>query len=82
MSSKAQPFNVLLEPDQRAALQALARARRTSQGQVIRALIGVAHSMTFLATPLCASGDRCFVPHLHQAAPSSPAPNPKEAPTP
>ena len=70
MSKKGHPFNVILSKTQVEQLSALASKSNCSQAQVIRWTIAAAYHMAFRATPSCADGSRCFVPHLHASAPS------------
>lgn len=65
MSKKGHSFNALLDPDHFARLQALAKTLDISMGAVLRNLINSAHAMQVLNIPTCASGQNCFMPHLH-----------------
>lgn len=59
------PFNVLLSQLDKEMLGALAAHLRVSQGQVIRQLVAYGYLMVCEAQPTCASGQACFMAHLH-----------------
>lgn len=61
------PFNVMLTQVDRAHLDDLALLDSVSAGHVIRKLINAAHSMAIDQVPRCATGNPCFVPHMHSA---------------
>lgn len=61
------PFNVMLTQVDRAHLDALSVLDSVSAGHVIRKLISAAHDMAIDNIPKCASGNPCFVPHMHAA---------------
>ena len=59
------PFNVLLSELDKEMLGALAAKLRVSQGQVIRQALSYAYLMGCEGQPTCASGQACFMAHLH-----------------
>jgi len=58
-------FNVLLSELDKDMLGALAARLRVSQGQVIRQLLAFGYLMVCEGQPTCASGQACFMAHLH-----------------
>jgi len=78
MPSQHHSFNILLTPEGRNQLSALATNWDLSRGAVVRRLIKAAYAMTAQDTPTCASCAPCFVPHLHR--PNAPAPSTSPAP--
>jgi len=59
------PFNVLLSELDKEMLGALAANLRVSQGQAIRQLVSYGYLMVCEGQPTCASGQACFMAHLH-----------------
>lgn len=61
-------FNVLLTAEEAKALDECAERVGTSRGTVLRWALARAHRMTVQGIPCCASGQTCYVPHMHPAA--------------
>lgn len=77
MPSNKYTFNVILSPDQKQRLHALAKQLNSSRGAVVRRLIDAAYSHAVLEVPTCADGGRCFTPQMHARPPAPPsAPRP------
>ena len=74
------PFNVLLDNETRERLDEIASAEKLTRGQAIRAAITLRYMMNHMGIPMCASGQRCLVPHLHPA-PAVKAPSVLQTPT-
>lgn len=64
-------FNVLLSTEEKAMLKALSTANGTSEGAEMRAALRARHAHLVLGAPTCASGQVCFMPHMH-ARPAAP----------
>jgi hypothetical protein len=60
-------FTVLLSQDDDNKLNAVCDQTQESKGAAIRRFIRAAYAMQCAGQPVCASGMRCFVPHMHQA---------------
>lgn len=58
-------LNILIDRNDDSHLSQLIAATGWSKAQVLRTALGHLHTMLILKVPTCASGDRCFVPHLH-----------------
>lgn len=58
-------FNVLLTDESLLALDALARQRGVSKGNIIRRAVDTLLRMEQSQEPCCATGEHCFVRHLH-----------------
>lgn len=69
MALKNQPFNVALEPSELTDLTTLAKRLKCSKGAVIRLAVSNLYKMVVLNSPICASGQRCYVPHMHPPVP-------------
>ena len=61
-------FNVLLNPDEVTALTECSQRLGTSRGTIIRWAIIRTHRMICTGIPTCASGQACYVPHMHPAS--------------
>ncbi len=75
MPSTKYTFNVILDPEEKAHLQELAKFLKSSRGAVLRRLIDAAFAHAVLEIPTCAIGGRCYVPQMH-ARPQAPTPTP------
>jgi len=74
LAKKTHPFNVLLSPKEHNQLLELAQLKDVSAGSIIRQNIRWRHMMVTQNEPVCANGQRCFVPQMHtQPAPVAPA---------
>lgn len=58
-------FNVLLSTEEKSMLKALSTANGTSEGAELRAALRARHAHLVLGAPTCASGQVCFMPHMH-----------------
>lgn len=67
------PFNFELDKTRREQLEQVAMARGISQAATLRQLITAAFAMDVKNDPMCASGRKCFMPHVH--------PQPQKAPS-
>ncbi len=75
MSNRTKSFNVVLSPTEYHMLQSLADQKHFSKGLLVRELIRARYQMVFNASPQCANGMPCYVPHMHTAtAPVAAAP--------
>lgn len=70
-------FNCLLSTEEHAMLVALSRANGTSAGAELRAALRARHAHLILGAPSCASGQTCFMPHMHQRPTYPPNTNPQ-----
>jgi hypothetical protein len=61
------PFHSQLNEDEEAMLIAISNLHGISKGQVVRTAIRTLYQMSIKHTPLCATGQPCFVPHMHTA---------------
>jgi hypothetical protein len=61
-------FNVLLTLEESQALDQCADRLGTSRGTSLRWALARMHRMIVLGIPTCASGQTCYVPHMHPAA--------------
>lgn len=66
MAKKKHSFNVLLSDHEVTALDKLAHDHHCPRSFIIRQCLRWRAEMSSNGTPLCASGQRCFAPHLHQ----------------
>jgi hypothetical protein len=66
-------FNVTLDSEDRERMDAMAKAEQISRAQVVRAALTLRWIMTISGVPMCASGQRCFVPHMHPPLPAASA---------
>jgi len=66
-------FNILMNDDERRALDALAQQSGFSRGLIIRRLILAAAKHSIQGHPTCASGSPCFVPQMHARPVTPPA---------
>ena len=62
---KKHNLNVTLSSETHEQLSRLARSQHISMAIVIRQLIDWRYTMDVQNIPVCASGQRCFVPHMH-----------------
>ena len=69
---KPHNLNVTLSSDSHEKLSRLARASQLSKSVVIRQMIEYRYQMDVQQFPLCASGGRCFAPHLHPPPQTAP----------
>lgn len=67
------PFNILMNDDERNALDALAHQTGFSRGLIIRRLILSAAKHSIQGHPTCANGSPCFVPQMHAHPQAQPA---------
>lgn len=58
-------FNVTLDAETRRWLDELAERERCSRAQVVRAALAVRWIHRCAGAPMCGSGQRCLVPHMH-----------------
>lgn len=79
MSAKRHSFNVLLTRQEYEQLDKLANKTRCAKSFIIRQALHWRFDMVVNGTPLCASGQRCFAPHLHQPPQPPQAPDPESA---
>jgi len=68
MSKKKHSFNVLLSEQEYVALDKLAHDTHCARSFIIRQCLQWRFEMHTAGTPLCASGQRCFAPHLHMVS--------------
>lgn len=61
-------FNIIMAPHQRKRVQELADRLECSQAAVMLRALHALYTMTITGQPLCASGQRCYVPHMHPPA--------------
>ena len=66
------PLNIMIDGQLHFMLTELSSRLNRSRGSVMRELLVRAHQMVCNSIPLCASGQRCYVPHMHP--PSLPTP--------
>ncbi len=64
-SQKTKPVNTLMSPQEKSELDELALKLRLSAGAVVRQAISAMHRHVIQNEPLCANGQKCFVPHMH-----------------
>lgn len=69
-SKKTKQFNVLMAPAELEMLQELAETLGVSAGLAVRLSVKYHHQHLCLRAPRCASGQVCYVPHLHLANPA------------
>lgn len=69
---KPHNLNVTLSAEDHEKLSRLARAKKLSKANMIRQCIDWRYTMEVQQLPLCASGQRCYVPHMHPPAQGSP----------
>jgi hypothetical protein len=67
------PFNILMNENERSALDQLHERTGFTRGLLIRRLILAAHKHLCRGCPTCASGRPCFVPQMHVPATADPA---------
>ena len=79
MSKRTHSFNVLMSPEEYDRLVQVAAAQELPKSEVIRKLITSLHFMLLQGAPTCASGQRCFVPHLHPTDQRAESPAPARA---
>jgi hypothetical protein len=59
-------FTALLTKDDDEKLKALCLQNKDSKGATIRRCIRALYAMEVLMEPTCASGIKCYVPHMHR----------------
>lgn len=75
-------IHIIMNQTEAVELAQLATTLGVSAGHCIRSLVKNAFSMVCLENPLCATGDRCFVPQMHarpSQTPLSPPPGEPDA---
>lgn len=72
--ANSKSFNLLLDDQMRKELSALQQLTQCSGGQILRQALHAKYCHQILRTPSCASGQPCFVPHMH--VPAQPFPQP------
>lgn len=72
-------FNVLFSDGEMSDLQRIADEWGQSKGAALRKMLKSARTMVLEEQATCASGIRCFVPHMH---PQTPVPAPAAPPVP
>lgn len=65
MAKKSHSFNVLLSEQEYASLDKLAHDTHCARSFIVRQSIRWRVDMQLDGTPICASGQRCFAPHMH-----------------
>ncbi len=83
-ADRTHSFNVLLSPFEFLTLQKIADKWQQSKGAALRKMLQSASTMEIETQPVCANGQRCYVPQMHP--PPAPAihpvnPAPRSAPT-
>ncbi|KKN23253.1 hypothetical protein LCGC14_0906980 [marine sediment metagenome] len=73
MANKRHSFNVLLSDQEAGWLRNLAEEHHCARSFIIRQCLRWRIEMMTNGVPICASGQRCFAPHLHQAVVLKPA---------
>jgi len=74
MDKTSKPVNTLMDQRLYDVLVDLACIMNCSRGAVIRQSLRYMEAMVINKIPTCASGQRCFTPHMHApAGPASPA---------
>ncbi len=76
--TKKHAFNVLMSEHEVYQLDQLAKEHHCARSFIVRQTIRWRFEMMTNGTALCANGQRCFAPHLHQSA-VSPPPDPPGA---
>ena len=77
MPTQNKQFNVMLDPELRAKLDALADFNHSNVATLLRVLITRAHAHCIEYNYQCPSGALCFVPQMHpRPAPPAPAVGP------
>lgn len=66
MARKKHSFNVLLSDQEATLLMRLAHEHNCPRSFIIRECLRWRSDMMTNGAPLCANGQRCFAPHLHQ----------------
>lgn len=75
MARKKHAFNVLLSDQETEWLNKLAEEHHCARSFIIRQCLRWRTEMLSNRTPICASGQRCYAPHLHQVSqPQQPPP--------
>lgn len=74
MAKKTHSFNVLLSDQEAGWLKALADEHNCARSFIIRQCLRWRMEMMTNGQAICASGQRCYAPHLHQPQPR-PAPS-------
>jgi hypothetical protein len=65
MAKKDEQVKVMVDPEVKSALAALATRTGDSMAKIIRDAILWRHKMQLQGIPTCANGRPCFVAHLH-----------------
>lgn len=68
------PFHILLNDDEYTMLNQMAVKSGMSAGAILRAAIRARHTMDVLQCATCASGQSCYVPHMHAPRPAQTLP--------
>jgi len=74
MSKKNHSFNVLLSDQEAHHLKTLAAEHNCARSFIIRQCLRWRMEMLVNGQAICASGQRCYAPHLHQCVPRPAAP--------
>jgi len=73
-ADRTHSFNVLLSPEELSKLQRIADIWQQSKGAALRKMLQSASTMELETQPMCANGQRCYVPQMHP--PPAPAIHP------
>jgi len=65
MSTNQHSFNVILDSERYTKLDLMAKKLDCSKGRVIRQSIDALYLMIVDNIPTCATGQACYVPHMH-----------------
>jgi len=82
-ADRTHSFNVLLSPEELSKLQRIADIWQQSKGAALRKMLQSASTMELETQPMCANGQRCYVPQMHPPPPPAVPPvNPAPPPPP
>ena len=63
--AKSVKFQIMLSPSDKARIEDLSEQTGSTMAELIRQMIISYHTMKTQGEPICATGTRCYCPHVH-----------------